>query len=148
MYGDGNSTKLVKDVMSSASQARAWPDGYFVICIDAGKERKVPFYILYFTHTCIKVVSFKSQKLANYVCPAVPEGKEGNAYVDQLAICEDGTLWVTEGMYVWGSLPTPDQVAIVLPLAQAHQASPQGDQLIPQVFPLQGKALTGVGRGL
>ncbi len=55
--------------------------------------------------------SGKAEKLANYVCPAVPEGKEGNAYVDQLAICEDGTLWVTEGMYVWGSLPTPDQVA-------------------------------------
>ena len=39
--------------------------------------------------------SGKAEKLPNYACPVVPEGKEGNAYVDQLAICEDGSLWVT-----------------------------------------------------
>ncbi len=55
--------------------------------------------------------SGKAEKLPNYACPVVPEGKEGSSYVNQLAICEDGTLWVTEGLYVWGSLPTPDQVA-------------------------------------
>ena len=43
-----------------------------------------------------------AEMLPNYVSPSVPEGKEGNAYVEGLTVGADGTLWVQETVDVWG----------------------------------------------
>lgn len=44
------------------------------------------------------------EKLPGYAGPTVPEGKDGSNSVDQMAAGEDGTLWVTEQVYVWGDI--------------------------------------------
>lgn len=45
-----------------------------------------------------------AEELPGYVCPAVPEGKDGNAGIASLQVASDGTLWVREYVYVWGDL--------------------------------------------
>lgn len=42
--------------------------------------------------------------LPDYVGPSVPEGKEGNCSVNQIAVGDDGSIWVTEQVYVWGDM--------------------------------------------
>lgn len=44
----------------------------------------------------------KAEKLPGYECPSVPEGKNGDAYIQDISIAADGTLWVTEVTYIWG----------------------------------------------
>lgn len=43
-----------------------------------------------------------AEKLPNYEAPFVPEGYEGNAYIESISPGGDGTLWVTENVYIWG----------------------------------------------
>jgi len=43
-----------------------------------------------------------AEKLPNYTAPAVPEGYAGDAYISNLRVSTDGSLWVTEEVYVWG----------------------------------------------
>lgn len=45
-----------------------------------------------------------AEKLPGYVGPAVPDGKDGSNSVRQIAVGADGTLWVTESLYVWGDI--------------------------------------------
>ena len=44
-----------------------------------------------------------SEKLSGYTAPAVPEGREGRASIQRLETGKDGTLWVTEYLYLWGN---------------------------------------------
>ena len=53
-----------------------------------------------------------AEKLQGYEGPSVPEGKDGSNYVSQLAVGEDGTLWVTEQVYVWGDLYLDDKYTV------------------------------------
>ena len=65
------------------------------------------------------------EKLPNYQAPEVPEGKDGSSAVNDIAVSEDGSLWVTEGLYIWGSTsavyPEPG-IAIDAPVARAEDA--------------------------
>ena len=47
--------------------------------------------------------SGKAEALANYTGPVVPEGKEGSCSVEQMSLSDDGSIWVTETVDVWGS---------------------------------------------
>ena len=57
------------------------------------------------------------EKLPNYQAPKVPDGKDGSCSVSDIAIAEDGSLWVTEMLYIWGNTsvdyPAVDEPAIV-----------------------------------
>ena len=57
------------------------------------------------------------EKLPNYQAPKVPDGKDGNCSVSDIAIAEDGSLWVTEMLYIWGNTsmnyPAVDEPAII-----------------------------------
>lgn len=44
------------------------------------------------------------EKLPGYIGPAVPEGKDGSSSVYQMAVGADGTLWITERVFVWGDI--------------------------------------------
>lgn len=69
--------------------------------------------------------SGQAEKLPNYQAPEVPEGKDGSSAVNDIAVSEDGSLWVTEGLYIWGSTsavyPEPG-IAIDAPVARAEDA--------------------------
>lgn len=41
-------------------------------------------------------------KLSGYEAPTIPEGMEGNTYIESVAAGADGTLWVTEYTNIWG----------------------------------------------
>ena len=45
-----------------------------------------------------------AERLPNYIGPSVPEGKEGNAYIEDIQTGADGTIWVREITYVWGDI--------------------------------------------
>ena len=45
-----------------------------------------------------------AEKLASYTSPAVPEGKDGSCSVGNISVEDDGTIWVTESLYVWGDM--------------------------------------------
>ena len=51
----------------------------------------------------ISLADGASEKLSGYTAPAVPEGREGRASIERLETGKDGTLWVTEYLYLWGS---------------------------------------------
>ncbi len=42
-----------------------------------------------------------AEKLPNYVGPSVPEGRSGNASIEEITAAGDGTLWVRESVYIW-----------------------------------------------
>lgn len=44
------------------------------------------------------------EKLPDYVGPSVPDGKDGSSSVYQIAAGGDGTIWVTEQVYIWGDI--------------------------------------------
>lgn len=44
----------------------------------------------------------EAEKLPGYEGPSVPEGKNGDAYIEDISIAADGTLWVEEVTYIWG----------------------------------------------
>ncbi len=54
--------------------------------------------------------SGQAEKLPNYQAPEVPDGKDGSSNVGDIAVSEDGSLWVTESLYIWGnsSAPSPN----------------------------------------
>ncbi|MDE7261966.1 MAG: hypothetical protein K2N78_07930 [Oscillospiraceae bacterium] len=69
-----------------------------------------------------------AEKLPNYTAPSVPEGYEGHAYIDSISAGDDGTLWVTESVYVWGRTSEKygdydDGVAETLPEPRTMSAS-------------------------
>ncbi len=45
-----------------------------------------------------------AEELPGYVGPTVPEGKDGNAGIEDLQLASDGTLWVREYVYIWGDM--------------------------------------------
>ena len=51
----------------------------------------------------ISLADGASEKLSGYTAPAVPEGREGRASIERLETGKDGTLWVTEYLYLWGN---------------------------------------------
>ncbi len=51
----------------------------------------------------ISLADGASEKLSGYTAPAVPEGREGQASIERLETGKDGTLWVTEYLYLWGN---------------------------------------------
>ena len=51
----------------------------------------------------ISLADGASEKLSGYTAPAVPEGRGGRASIERLETGKDGTLWVTEYLYLWGS---------------------------------------------
>ena len=72
-------------------------------------ERKIPdtdetYYEYTYSYDIYRVplAGGTAEKLPNYTAPAVPEGYEGNAYIQNISAGGDGTLWVTEEVYVWG----------------------------------------------
>lgn len=52
----------------------------------------------------IALDSGAAEKLSGYVGPTVPEGKDGNANIEDIQIASDGTLWVRESIYIWGDM--------------------------------------------
>ncbi len=51
----------------------------------------------------ISLADGASEKLSGYPAPAVPAGREGRASIERLETGKDGTLWVTEYLYLWGN---------------------------------------------
>ena len=51
----------------------------------------------------ISLADGASEKLSGYTAPAVPAGREGRASIERLETGKDGTLWVTEYLYLWGN---------------------------------------------
>ncbi|MBD5160439.1 MAG: hypothetical protein HDT14_00160 [Oscillibacter sp.] len=44
----------------------------------------------------------EAEKLPGYEGPSIPEGRSGDAYIEDISIAADGTLWVKEVTYIWG----------------------------------------------
>ena len=69
----------------------------------------------------ISLADGASEKLSGYTAPAVPEGREGRASIERLETGKDGTLWVTEYLYLWGNR---DQEKSLTSLSMLSSASP------------------------
>jgi len=92
-------------------------DGKFLYFI-AGKDEEIKqpsdsgdtddmYYYSRTTYSIYRVAldgSDTVEKLPGYIGPSVPDGMDGSCSVGQLAAGQDGTLWVTEQTYVWGSI--------------------------------------------
>lgn len=52
----------------------------------------------------VSLTDGSAERLPGYTAPAVPEGKDGSANIDRIDTGKDGTLWVTESVYVWGDM--------------------------------------------
>ena len=74
--------------------------------------------------------SGQAEKLPNYQAPEVPDGKDGSSNVSDIAVSEDGSLWVTESLYIWGSTsagyPEPG-IAVDMPVARAESATAESE---------------------
>lgn len=59
-----------------------------------------------YTYSIYRVAldSGAAEELSGYVGPTVPEGKDGNANIEDIQIASDGTLWVRESVYIWGDM--------------------------------------------
>lgn len=84
---------------------------YIVGGINEQTEIKIPgtdeSYYEYNTYYDIYRVPLSggtAEKLANYTAPTVPEGYDGRAYIESISAGDNGTLWVTEEVYVWGKI--------------------------------------------
>ncbi|MDE7218841.1 MAG: hypothetical protein K2O45_04370 [Oscillospiraceae bacterium] len=60
-----------------------------------------------------------AERLSGYTAPVVPEGKEGNASIERIETGKDGTLWVTEYVYIWGDLETSEKYPATADMARA-----------------------------
>ena len=73
----------------------------------------------------VSLDSETAERLPNYIGPSVPEGKEGNAYIEDIQTGADGTIWVREITYVWGDIIDPGQgpaVDDIMPRAETEEA--------------------------
>ena len=72
------------------------------------------------------------ETLPNYEAPSIPEGKDGSAYIEDIAAVGDGTFWVRECTYIWGDLdvkyPVVDDVFTVA--ASSSVVSTSGSALV------------------
>ena len=82
---------------------------YLIGQVEEQIERKIPgsdetYTDITYTSDIYRVplAGGTAEKLSNYKAPTVPEGYEGSAYIEGISAGADGTIWVTESVYVWG----------------------------------------------
>lgn len=107
---------------------------YLIGQIEERIERKIPdsdetYYDITYTSDIYRVplAGGTAEKLPNYTPPAVPEGYEGSANIESISAGTDGTIWVTESVYIWGKAndkyPSIDDGFLVDDMARAEIAS-------------------------
>ncbi|MDE7245101.1 MAG: extracellular solute-binding protein [Oscillospiraceae bacterium] len=90
----GDNLFFVADVRGE-EKTETWTDP------DTGETEEYTYYDMRTGLFRVPLTGGAVQELDNYAMPDVPEGSDGNIYIDTVQIGENGTIWVTEDMTVF-----------------------------------------------